>query len=397
MVKIDEALNIVYKQEMKKRVEIVPIDNAMGRVCAKAYHATLNLPRFDNSAMDGYALSSLKNCTIQKNAIYAGDDKAYSLAQNEAIKIMTGAKIPLNCIAVIPQEKVSIEGETLIFEPIKEGSNIRKIGEDIIADKLLVSKNKKINAYDIALLSSQGISHIEVYQRPKVTILSSGAELKAFYEKIEPHQIYNSNAPMLYARTKELGADVVLLNVVEDDLERLVEVLDLAKESDLIITTGGASVGDKDFTLKALSNLGMEFLFHKIDIKPGKPTSLGKLKNTFVAILAGNPLASMVNFELFIRPLILKLSGDKCFYHQLIETSIAQSEYKIKRARDGVILGYYDGKSFSPTLKQDPFMVSALSPSNAMLVVKNSLESLPQNIKIIHLALQSEKVEDILN
>ncbi len=398
MVKIDEALETIYQQITKKRVEIIPLQESINRVIAREYRAKLNLPSFDNSAMDGYALSCLSSgVRLRDETIYAGDDKEYSLYDDEAIRIMTGARVPFGCVAVIPQEKVNIDSDRLVFDEIKAGANIRKIGEDVLKDSKLISKGKKLNGYDIALLASQGIGYVEVYQKPKVTILSSGEELKAFYEPILSHQIYNSNTPMFYARAKELGADVTFLNTSKDNEESLKEAINMALTSDLIITTGGASVGDKDFTISALKALGMEFLFHKVDIKPGKPTSLGKIGDSFIAILAGNPLAAMVNFELFVRPLILKLSNDSFFYHQLIETKVASDGYKIKRARDGVILGFWNGRFFKPLSKQDPFMISPLSLANAMLVLKSSKEELNESVKIIHLELQSDIFEDILN
>ncbi len=398
MVKIDEALETIYQQITKKRVEIIPLQESINRVIAREYRAKLNLPSFDNSAMDGYALSCLSSgVRLRDETIYAGDAKEYSLAKDEAIKIMTGARVPFGCVAVIPQEKVTIKENLIEFNEIKAGENIRKVGEDIIVDRLLVKESTKLNAYHIALLASQGIGYVEVYQKPKVTILSSGEELKAFYEPILSHQIYNSNTPMFYARAKELGADVTFLNTSKDNEESLKEAISMALTSDLIITTGGASVGDKDFTISALKALGMEFLFHKVDIKPGKPTSLGKIGDSFIAILAGNPLAAMVNFELFVRPLILKLSNDSFFYHQLIETKVATDGYKIKRARDGVILGFWNGRFFKPLSKQDPFMISPLSLANAMLVLKSSKEELNESVKIIHLELQSDIFEYILN
>ena len=298
MVTIDKALDIIYSTVTKKSRHIIPIEESVGSISAKSYKASFDLPRFDNSAMDGYAvkLSDAGSEVRVKEITYAGDTPEEILKEGEAIKIMTGAPTPNGCEAIVPIENI-VESKNGITLPtdIKPDAMVRWRGEDIKSGTTFLDANEKITAYSLALLSSQGITHIEVYRRPKVVIFSTGEELKAHYERIEAHQLYNSNAPMFYARAKELGCDVSYISSSGDSLDKLKSSVEEAMDADLILTSGGISVGDKDFTIDAFVELGMEILFSKVNIKPGKPTTFGKMGNRFVVNLPGNPLAAMVN------------------------------------------------------------------------------------------------------
>ncbi len=400
MVSINEALEIIYSNTSKKSREIVPIESAIGLVVAKDYRASFDLPRFDNSAMDGYAVKisdSGKKVKV-KEITYAGDEAQNSFLEGEVVKIMTGAPTPNGCEAIVPIEDVKVFSDGVVLpDNIKIDMMIRWRGEDIKSGELFLKKDTKVTAYTLALLSSQGVTHIEVYRRPKVVIFSTGEELKAHYEKIEPHQLYNSNAPMFYARAKELGCDVISIASSGDTIDSLKESIEEALDSDLIITSGGVSVGDKDFTIQAFQELGMEILFSKVDIKPGKPTTFGKLNNCLVINLPGNPLAGMVNFEMFVKPTILKLSGTKSFYHPLVSTKMA-TKYTFKAGKNAVILGRWDGTLFAPISNQKPGMVSPLNQADGMVVVTKEISILEKGkiVKMIPIKidLQSGKQED---
>lgn len=400
MVSINEALEIIYSNRYKKSREIIPIESAIGAVVSKDYRASFDLPRFDNSAMDGYAVKvddAGKKVTV-KEITYAGDKAEESFHQGEVVKIMTGAPTPKGCEAIVPIENVEVYEDGIgLPNNIKMNMMIRWKGEDIKSGEIFLKKDTKITAYSLALLSSQGVSHIEIYRKPKVVIFSTGEELKAHYEKIEAHQLYNSNAPMFYARAKELGCDVSYIASSGDTIKSLKESIKDALDADLIITSGGVSVGDKDFTIQAFQELGMEILFSKVDIKPGKPTTFGKLSNCLVINLPGNPLAGMVNFEMFVKPTILKLTGTKSFYHPLISTKMA-TEYRFKAGKNAVILGTWNGVSFTPILNQKPGMVSPLSRADGMVIVTKEIGILEKDkvVKMIPIKidLQSGKKED---
>ena len=399
-VSIGEALEIIYSNVTAKSRHIVPIEEALGAVVAKDYVATFDLPRFDNSAMDGYAVKVAdagKEVSI-KEVTYAGDVAEESFVEGEVVKIMTGAPTPNGCEAIVAIEMVEKTPNGIILpSDIKMNNFIRFKGEDIKRGETFLSAQTKVTAYTLALLASQGITHIEVYRKPKVVVFSTGDELKAHYERIEQHQLYNSNAPMFVARAKELGCDVSYIASSGDTIEALKEAVQNAQDADLIITSGGVSVGDKDFTKEAFLELGLESYFTGIDIKPGRPTHFGKLDSCFVVNLPGNPLASMVNFEMFVKPIMAKLSGSSAFYHGLITTKM-RSEHRLRAGKSTVILGEWDGESFLPINHQKPGMVSPLQMADGFIVTSKEIDHLAkgQEVKMIpiKLDLKSEEKRD---
>jgi len=400
MISIDDALEIIYNKVTQKSRHIIPIEESLGCIVAKEYKASFDLPRFDNSAMDGYAvkLADAGKEVKVKEVTYAGDKAEDTFSQGEVVKIMTGAPTSSSCEAIVPIENVKVTKEGVVLpENIKENAMIRWKGEDIKSGTPFLFANTKVTAYTLALLASQGITHIEVFRKPKVVIFSTGEELKAHYERIEQHQLYNSNAPMFYARAKELGCDVSYIASSGDTLESLKSAVANAKDADLIITSGGVSVGDKDFTKQAFTELGMETYFSGINIKPGKPTTFGKLDECFVVNLPGNPLAAMVNFEMFVKPTIAKLSGTKSFYHGLVTTKM-RCEYKFRAGKNAVILGNWNGDSFSPIANQKPGMVSPMEKADGMIVTTTKIDFLEKNqvVKMIPIKmdLQSDRKED---
>ncbi len=400
MINIDDALDIIYNKVTQKSRHIIPIEESLGCIVAKEYKASFDLPRFDNSAMDGYAVKVAdagKEVKV-KEITYAGDKAEDEFTEGEVVKIMTGAPTPSACEAIVPIEDVEITKEGIVLpKNIKENAMIRWKGEDIKSGTPFLFAHTKVTAYTLALLASQGITHIEVFRKPKVVIFSTGEELKAHYERIEQHQLYNSNAPMFYARAKELGCDVSYIASSGDTLVSLKSAVANAKDADLILTSGGVSVGDKDFTKQAFTELGMETYFSGINIKPGKPTTFGKLDNCFVVNLPGNPLAAMVNFEMFVKPTIAKLSGIKSFYHGLITTKM-RYDHKFRAGKNSVILGEWNGDSFSPIKNQKPGMVSPMEKADGMIVTTTEINYLEkeQVVKMIpiKLDLKSDKRED---
>ena len=397
IVSISEALEIIYSKVTAKSTHIVPIEEALGAIVAKDYRATFDLPRFDNSAMDGYAVKVAdagKEVGI-KDVTYAGDVAEEVFSEGEVVKIMTGAPTPNGCEAIVAIEMVQKTSTGIVLpSDIKMNNFIRWKGEDIKSGETFLFAQTKVTAYTLALLASQGITHIEVYRKPKVVVFSTGDELKAHYERIEQHQLYNSNAPMFVARAKELGCDVSYIASSGDTIEALKEAVKNAKDADLILTSGGVSVGDKDFTKEAFLELGLESYFTGVEIKPGKPTHFGKLGSCFVVNLPGNPLASMVNFEMFVKPTIAKLSGSRAFYHGLITTKM-RTEHKQRAGKSTVILGEWDGESFLPIKNQKPGMVSPLQEADGLIVTTKEIDHLAkeQEVKMIAIKLDLKSEE----
>ena len=387
-IKVQTAIEIISKLTLNLNFEIIPIENATSRICAQDIFATSFLPKFNNSAMDGYAIiyEDKDNELNIIDTIFAGDNNNRLLKKNSCIKIMTGAKIPENSTAIIPKEDIEElnDNKIKILKNVKEFQHIRYIGEDIEKDELLLSSGEEINFSKITLLASQGISHIKVYKKPKVVVFASGEELKLHYEKIESFQIFNSNTPTFISRTQELGCDVTFIGQARDTIEDIKNLVKNSLDADLIITSGGVSVGDADFTKEAFYELGFESLFDGINVKPGKPTVFGKIQNTYILNLPGNPLASALIFEVFGKILIQKLLGSKNIHQNFILGKIKNSFFT-KKGKTTIIPGFFDGEFFEISQKRSPGMVSVLSTCNSMIVIDDEVETLKKDslIKIL--------------
>lgn len=387
-INVQTAIEIISNLTLDLNFEIVPIENATSRICAEQIFATSFLPKFNNSAMDGYAIIyEDKNSELEIiDTIFAGDNNNKLLEKNSCIKIMTGAKIPQNSTAIIPKEDVEElnDNKIKILKNVKEFQHIRYIGEDIKQNELLINIGDKINFSKITLLASQGISYIKVYKKPKVVVFASGEELKLHYEQIESFQIYNSNTPTFVARTKELGCEVTFIGQAKDSIEAIKELINNSLDANLIITSGGVSVGDADFTKEAFNELDFETLFDGIDIKPGKPTVFGKIKNTYILNLPGNPLASALIFEMFGKILIQKLLGEKNIYPNYILGKLKEPFFT-KKGKTTLIPGFFDGEYFKVSQKRSPGMVSVLNSCNSMICIDSEVEKLEKDslIKIL--------------
>jgi len=375
-VKIEEALELIYKNVRKKSTKLLPIESALGFILAQDVVAKHNLPPFDNSAMDGYAVRVLdagKKVKV-KHTVLAGDNSSEELEDGYGIKIMTGAKIPKNTQAIVPIEDVNLFDDGVeLPKKIKLSNHIRLAGEDIKIGDSLLSDGDKLNAYQITILASQGISHIKVYKKPRIAIFASGSELKMHFENVEEYQLYNTNTPTLLARALELGCEVDFIGSAEDTLDELKSHIQSATDADLIITSGGVSVGDADYTKEAFSAYDYEVFFDKVDIKPGKPTTFGKLGDSFVLNLPGNPLAAYMNFELFGKSIILAMSGTKDKYLNTIDAKM-KNDYKIRKGRRNLVPGFFDGDFFEVCPKFAPGMVSPLANSNSFIMISEDCD-----------------------
>lgn len=380
-----DAINKIIQSIDKEGFEIVPIEEAINRVCAQDINATSFLPKFDNSAMDGYAIKyeEQKNTLRIIDTIFAGDNNTTELTYNTAIKIMTGARIPKNCNAIVPIEDTTLKDEDniIINCQIKDMQHIRFIGEDITLGESLIKQRDEINFAKITLLASQGISHIKVYKKPKIVVFASGEELKLHYEKAEEYQIYNSNTPTFIARCKEFNCDVTFIGQAHDSVESIKESILNSLDANLIITSGGVSVGDADFTKESFEALGFKTIFDGIVIKPGKPTVFGKINDTFILNLPGNPLASALIFELFGTIILQKLLGSKDIYHNTIDSKISYT-LDNKKGRETIVPGLFDGENFIPAKKRSPGMVSTLSTCNSFIVLDENVTCIKKHNKV---------------
>lgn len=386
-VTIEAALELIYTNTKPKSLKILPIENALGFILAESIVAGHNLPPFDNSAMDGYAVKiedSAKVVSV-KETIFAGDDFTGELLHGEAIKIMTGAKIPLGTQAVVPIEDVIVQSDGIkLPDNLTMSKHIRFAGEDIKKGVSLLERGAKLDAHQITLLASQGVSHVKVYKKPRIALFASGNELKMHFENVTDYQLYNTNTPTLLSRAQELGCEVEFIGTAQDTLEDIHAHIESALDCDFIITSGGVSVGDADFTKEAFGAFGYKILFDKVEIKPGKPTTFGKIGETVILNLPGNPLAAALNFELFASSIIYALSGAK---EKFINPVVAKmsDDYKLRAGRRSLVPGFFDGEYFTVCEQFAPGMVSPLAHGNAYIMIDEECDFLGEDsyVKVI--------------
>ena len=320
MVDINYALGTISKEIKILGVESRELLSSINMVLAEDIYSKDNLPPFNKSSKDGYAIKSKDtyNCSEKnicklkiKGIIKAGDFLSDTLKNGEAYKIMTGAPVPSGADAVIEIEKVeSKEDKLYIYDQVNENNNIIKFGEEIKSGDLAIKKNTIIRPAEIGALASLGYSKVKVYKAPKVAIIITGDELVSIDSNIENGQIRNSNEYSLKALITSLNAEVLSLGIVSDDREALKEKMKLALDNaDIVITSGGASVGDYDFVKDILKEIGADIKFSKIAIKPGKPVTFATFNEKLFFALPGNPSSLITTFEKFVNPTIKKIMG----------------------------------------------------------------------------------------
>jgi molybdopterin molybdotransferase len=377
-VTVDEALSLIFEHVKPKSHQLLPIELALGHVLAEEIIAVHNLPPFDNSAMDGYAIKAADagkslDCA---HTIFAGDKEEIRLQEMNCIKIMTGARIPHGCEAIVPiEDTVAEDNKITMPDTVLPAQHIRLTGEDIQRGDLLLEKGERLHAHQITLLASQGISQVKVYKKPRVALFASGSELKMHFEQVTDYQLYNTNTPTILARCQELGCEVQFIGTARDSLECIHTHIESALDSDLIITSGGVSVGDADYTKEAFSAFDYTNIFEKIEIKPGKPTTFGRIRGTYVLNLPGNPLAAALIFEIFGQSVINALSAAKEKYLSTLQAKL-NGTYHSKPGRHTIVPGFYDGERFTVCDKYAPGMVSPLAKSNGLIFVDAGVSEL---------------------
>ncbi|PYF05211.1 molybdopterin molybdotransferase MoeA [Ureibacillus chungkukjangi] len=325
-ISIGEAIEKIMGDVCTGVAERVPLMEASGRYLAQDIRANQDVPAFDRSLYDGFAIRAKD--TINANQmklvlieivghIGAGAVFQGEVSDNQAVRIMTGAEMPKCCDAVIMLEHVKelmVDGKSYISidKQIAENEKVFKKGAEITEGSQLVKKGERISPGIIGLLATFGYSEVLVGAKPKVGVLATGSELLDVEEPLAPGKIRNSNSYMLMAQIEQLGATPVFLGKLEDDLEQSFNAVEQALEKvDVLITTGGVSVGDFDYLPEIYELLGAQVLFNKLAMRPGSVTTVAKVKNQFLFGLSGNPSASFIGFELFVRPVLRTLLGNK--------------------------------------------------------------------------------------
>ena len=340
LLSADEALEFLLDASTAtEKKESVSLDNSLSRILASDIHSTINVPGFDNSAMDGYAIALNDNQLLQKNLSFDIVDRipagstGNELNKGCAARIFTGAPIPKGANTVIMQEEceVSEDGTQItITRAIKLNENIRPTGNDILENDVILSSGKQIQPQDISLASSVGVGELTVYKKIKVGVFFTGDELVEPGIPLSSGQIYNSNRYALVALLEQVGCEVINLGNIEDKFSATCDALEsLESQCDLIMTTGGVSVGEEDHVKPAVESLG-ELNLWKIRMKPGKPLAYGKVKQTPFIGLPGNPVSSFVTFCIFSLPFIKKMQGNNNYQSKIIKV---KANFECKRAK----------------------------------------------------------------
>jgi len=330
----EEARTTILEHATVVGVERIELLAAPGRVLAEDMVAPWDMPLFDNSAMDGFAVRA-EDCNNSETSlriigyIPAGGNVSGPILAGCAVRIMTGAPIPHNCDAVVPVEETEeADGIVEIKGEVRLRQHIRFHGEDVASGDTFLAAGTLIQSPEISMLATFGKAIVPVYRKVRVAVLSTGDELIELGESPEPGRIINSNALSLAAAIRETGAEPLILGIARDNRDSHREKMLEGLKADVLITSAGVSAGDRDFVRDVLSEIGVKQVFWKVDIKPGGPTAFGVKDGTPVFSLPGNPVSTMITFEEFVRPALLKMMGHKRVIKPFIKAVLREKAIK---------------------------------------------------------------------
>ncbi|WP_166965170.1 molybdopterin molybdotransferase MoeA [Yeosuana marina] len=381
MISIEDAIKAVVESGNTISTSItLPIENALNLVLFSDVYSPINMPPFRQSAMDGYALNLHNDLTYSLvGEIKAGDSHQPILKKGEAIRIFTGAAVPDSANAVIMQEKViSKEGAIVVESNPVEEQNIRPTGEQVKNDEIALKKGTKLTPAAIGYLSSLGIIEVSVYKKPSIALITTGNELIEAGQPLTYGKIYESNSIMLKTALLNLGLEDVSIHKIEDNFDDTYNKLQEAVEkNDMVIITGGISVGDYDFVGKALKELDIEEIFYKVNQKPGKPLFFGKNDHTLVFALPGNPSAALSCFYIYVYTALQKMTGLKNTLTKVM--AISASNFEKKGDRPQFLKAIYNDGTVTILEGQSSAMLQTFAISNALVKMSGDLDQIKIN------------------
>ncbi|SJZ92786.1 molybdopterin-guanine dinucleotide biosynthesis protein MobB [Trichlorobacter thiogenes] len=376
LTSVKQAFSTVLEHGVQAGVCCLPLLDALGRVLAEDQIAQFDIPSCDYSAMDGYGFCHDdvgQGALRAEGFLPAGQAGQETVAPGTAIRIMTGAPIPPGCDTVVPLENLQVlDGLLQFIKPFSVGDNIRRAGEDLQQGQRAVTAGTVLRFQEITLLSAMNLSTVPVYAPLRVAILATGDELLEPGSERRPGMVINSNSNALAAQVREAGAEPLLMGIAEDQPEITRERLRACLSADLVLVTGGASAGDHDYVKPALLELGGSMLFDGVNIKPGKPFGMGLLQGKPVFSLPGNPVAAMVIFELFVRPMLLKGGGRQQVFRPSVQAVLTEPA-RNKGARPhfvgAVLNSSSDGWEVSITGSQSSGRISSLTLASGLALL----------------------------
>ncbi len=372
MISIETAIKLVKDTASPLlKATVKPVEKAGGYELSQNIKSPINMPPFRQSAMDGYALNLHDGLKYQLiGEIKAGDGQQPVLKPGEAVRIFTGAAVPDTANAVMMQEKVKVNGKSISIEHhIEEGINIRPLGEQVKQGELALKKGTKLTPAAIGYLSSLGISEVSVFQKPSIALISTGNELVEPGIDLPYGKIYESNSKMLLSALYSLKFYDVSIHKVEDDYAKTLSKLKtIIEQNDLVMITGGISVGDYDYVGKALNELNTEEVFYKVKQKPGKPLFFGKKENTTIFALPGNPAAALTCFYIYVYIALQNMMGRESNQLPYV-TAKSLSTFEKKGDRPQFLKAIYTDGKVEILEGQSSAMQQTFALSNALVFV----------------------------
>lgn len=379
MIEVKEALEIVASNSSNLSIQKIAVNKALGYVLAETIYSPISMPPFRQSAMDGYAFIHSERYQYDIVGIsQAGDHSNIKLKENEAIRIFTGAYVPDNADTVVMQEHVMAnESSILIATKPEPFANVRSKGEQINIEDVVFDANTVITPAAIGFLACLGITEITVYKKPKVAILVTGNELVKPGKKLSKGKIYESNSVMLEAALQTIGIKKIKTYTVKDNLKATQKALkSILKKNDIVLISGGISVGDYDFVKEALLKNGVQELFYKINQRPGKPMFFGSKKDTLVFALPGNPASSLTNFYIYVYPAIKNRMGFSNTHLPKIVRKL-NSSFENTTGKTLFLKALYDETTVTILDGQSSAMLNSFAIANGLIIIPQDA----QNIK----------------
>ena len=387
MISVDTAIEIITDVVEPLPAKTVPFEGSLWLCLAQDVQSDIDMPPFDRAAMDGYAViaedtdrAPVELIVIED--IAAGHMPTKKVLRGQASKIMTGAAVPEGAEAVVKFEETEdlpSNNRVKILRAIDKGRNISKMGEDMKVGQIVLHKGMPIRPQEIGVLATVGKSRVEAFPAPKVGIISTGTELVDVESTPSAAQIRNSNGYSLAAQARRLKADVELLGTVKDSKEEIYRIMHRGLQKDILILSGGVSMGEYDLVGDVMKDLNTQIYFEKVALRPGKPVIFGKKDKTLIFALPGNPVASFVTFELFIYPAIRKMMGFSTLHRTTFKASL-EVEILVKRKRREyrpALLRMYNNQWFvSPVEWHGSADLLSTTRANCLLIVREDAEKL---------------------
>jgi molybdopterin molybdotransferase len=392
LLTISEALALVLGRVVRLEAEDVPLDEAAGRILAEPARASVDLPSFHASAMDGFALRAADvPATLPIVArIAAGRPAAHALEAGQAMAIATGGVVPDGADSVVPIEDVEERDGVVVVADVREGANVRVRGGDLGSGDLVVDAGVRLGPVHLGALAAAGVTHVRCGRCPRVIVAVTGTELRQPGEKLERGEIYDANGVILATQIRSTGAEVERVPPVRDDADATRAALARGLEADVLVTSGGVSVGVYDLVRATEAELGVEEVFWRVAVRPGKPVAFGVRGQTLVFGLPGNPVSSLVGFELFVRPALLALQGladPKPAYRPGVlgrPAKLLPGRESLLRAR-----ARFDGDAvvLDPLTGQESHMIARAATANALVLVPEGEGDLAAGSPVAYLNL----------